>query len=136
MVNLVATFGAIHFYTQWFERLGANPLSILIAGVLALVFALGLWRFNRTLFDSGRHGVRNGPFPGRTEAVHIDVDQPPQLPYEEVDVNAGPPIHVRRILPRQHSHSHNPQARVISCVRTLVSSGLFSRVVRESGSGP
>jgi hypothetical protein len=55
VVNLAAIFFAIHFYTQWFERLGANPLSVLIAGILALGFAIGLWYFNRTLFDSGRH---------------------------------------------------------------------------------
>ncbi len=47
VVNLAAIFGAIHFYTQWFERLGANPLSILLGGLLMLGFALGLWAFNR-----------------------------------------------------------------------------------------
>ena len=31
VINLVAVFGAIHFYTQWFERLGADPLSVLTA---------------------------------------------------------------------------------------------------------
>jgi hypothetical protein len=55
VVNVAAIFFAIHFYTQWFERLGANPLSVLIAGILALGFAIGLWYFNRALFDSGRH---------------------------------------------------------------------------------
>jgi iron complex transport system permease protein len=25
LVNLVALFAGIHFYTQWFERLGATP---------------------------------------------------------------------------------------------------------------
>jgi hypothetical protein len=55
LVNIVAVFGAIHFYTQWFERLGAEPITVLLAGVLALAFAIGLWYFNRTLFDSGRH---------------------------------------------------------------------------------
>ena len=47
VVNLAAIFGAIHFYTQWFERLGANPLSVLLGGLLMLGFALGLWAFNR-----------------------------------------------------------------------------------------
>ena len=55
IVNSAAIFGAIHFYTQWFERLGANPGSVLLAGILALAFAIGFWRFNRALFDSGRH---------------------------------------------------------------------------------
>ena len=47
IVNTAAVFGAIHFYTQWFERLGADPVTVLMAGVLTLMFALGLWRFNR-----------------------------------------------------------------------------------------
>jgi iron complex transport system permease protein len=54
VVNCAAIFGAIHFYTQWFERLGANPFTVLLAGMMALAFAIGLWRFNRSLFDSGR----------------------------------------------------------------------------------
>ena len=47
VVNVAAVFGAIHFYTQWFERLGATPLSVLLGGLLMLGFALGLWAFNR-----------------------------------------------------------------------------------------
>lgn len=47
LVNVVAVFGAIHFYTQWFERLGASPLSVLLGGLLLLVIALALWTFNR-----------------------------------------------------------------------------------------
>jgi iron complex transport system permease protein len=46
VVNIVATFGAIHFYTQWFERLGADPLTVLGAGVLVVAIAVGLWRYN------------------------------------------------------------------------------------------
>jgi hypothetical protein len=46
VVNIAAVFGAIHFYTQWFERLGATPVSVLLAGVIMLVIALALWRFN------------------------------------------------------------------------------------------
>ncbi len=61
LVNIVAVFGAIHFYTQWFERLGAEPLTVLLAGVLALGFAIGLWYFNRALFDSGRHAPAAAP---------------------------------------------------------------------------
>lgn len=49
VVNMVAVFAAIHFYTQWFERLGFNPVSVLAGGVLILVFALGLWKFNKRL---------------------------------------------------------------------------------------
>jgi hypothetical protein len=49
MVNIVAVFGAIHFYTQWFERLGFEPISVLVGGFLVLAFALGLWTFNKRL---------------------------------------------------------------------------------------
>jgi len=46
VVNVVAVFGAIHFYTQWFERLGATPGTVLMAGLLALGFATGLRALN------------------------------------------------------------------------------------------
>jgi iron complex transport system permease protein len=46
-VNVVAVFGAIHFYTQWFDKLGPTPMSFLLGGLLMLGFALALWTFNR-----------------------------------------------------------------------------------------
>jgi iron complex transport system permease protein len=46
LVNIVAVFGAIHFYTQWFERLGASAETVLIGGLLALGFAIGLRSLN------------------------------------------------------------------------------------------
>jgi len=46
VVNTVAAFGAIHFYTQWFERLGAEPLSVMAGGVLVVAVAAALWRYN------------------------------------------------------------------------------------------
>jgi hypothetical protein len=46
VLNLVATFAAIHFYTQWFERLGARPGTVLIAGLLALGFAIAVRTIN------------------------------------------------------------------------------------------
>lgn len=49
VMNVVAVFGAIHFYTQWFERLGASPETVLIAGLLALGFALGVRALNMKL---------------------------------------------------------------------------------------
>lgn len=49
LVNIVAVFGAIHFYTQWFERLGASAETVLIAGILALGFAIGLRSLNAKL---------------------------------------------------------------------------------------
>jgi iron complex transport system permease protein len=47
VVNVVAVFGAIHFYTQWFDKLGPTPMSFLLGGLLMLGFALALWTFNR-----------------------------------------------------------------------------------------
>ncbi|WP_193335271.1 hypothetical protein [Devosia beringensis] len=47
VVNVVAVFGAIHFFTQWFMVLGAQPLSILGGGLLLIGFGLALAQFNR-----------------------------------------------------------------------------------------
>jgi len=49
LLNVVAVFGGIHFYTQWFERLGASPAAVLIAGLLALTFAFALRALNAKL---------------------------------------------------------------------------------------
>jgi len=46
LVNVVAVFGAIHFYTQWFERLEASAQTVLLAGLLALGFAVALRAVN------------------------------------------------------------------------------------------
>jgi len=46
-VNMAATFGGIHFYTQWFERLRATPEMVIAAGVIAVAIAFALWRFNQ-----------------------------------------------------------------------------------------
>jgi hypothetical protein len=46
-VNVAAVFGAIHFYTQWFERLRLEPMTVFVGGLLMLAFALGLWMFNK-----------------------------------------------------------------------------------------
>lgn len=35
-------FAAIHFYTQWFERLGAKPGTVLAAGLIMIGIGLGL----------------------------------------------------------------------------------------------
>lgn len=53
LVNIAAAFGAIHFYTQWFEHLGATPVSVLLGGVLMLAVAYGLWTFNRKMAATG-----------------------------------------------------------------------------------
>ena len=52
LVNLVAVFAGIHFYTQWFERLGATPLSVLLGGLVMLASAFALWMFNRRIPDA------------------------------------------------------------------------------------
>jgi iron complex transport system permease protein len=52
LVNLVAVFAGIHFYTQWFERLGATPLSVLLGGLVMLASALALWMLNRRIPDA------------------------------------------------------------------------------------
>jgi hypothetical protein len=36
VVTTAAVFGAIEFYTQWFERLGAEPWAIIVAGLTML----------------------------------------------------------------------------------------------------
>ena len=46
VVNAVAVFAGLHFFTQWFIVLGAQPLSILGGGLLLIGFGLGLARFN------------------------------------------------------------------------------------------
>jgi iron complex transport system permease protein len=52
-LNICAIFAAIHFYTQWFEHLGAQPSTVLLAGILALLFAIGLRQLNSILFKQG-----------------------------------------------------------------------------------
>ena len=52
VLNTVATFGGIHFYTQWFEHLGTSPGTLLVAGLLALGFAAGLSRLNRKMKEN------------------------------------------------------------------------------------
>src|SRR5262249_47485748 len=47
VVNLMAVFGSIHFYTQYFERLGASPGTLFASGIVALVIAMLLARYNR-----------------------------------------------------------------------------------------
>ena len=53
VLNIVAIFGGIHFYTQWFEHLGASPGTVLVAGLLALGFAVGLRSVNSKMKAHG-----------------------------------------------------------------------------------
>jgi hypothetical protein len=63
VVNTVATFASIHFYTQWFERLGANAVSVLISGVATVAIAIALWRYNQrsTARPDRRNWVETSP---------------------------------------------------------------------------
>ena len=54
VLNTVAVFGGIHFYTQWFEHLGASPSTVLIAGIVALGFAFGLGSINKKMKGCSR----------------------------------------------------------------------------------
>jgi iron complex transport system permease protein len=49
IINTVAVFGGIHFYTQWFEHLGASPGTIVIAGLLTIAGAVALKSWNNKL---------------------------------------------------------------------------------------
>lgn len=53
VVNTAAVFGAVHFYTQWFETLGASPVSILGGGLLLIAFGFGLKTINSRWLDRG-----------------------------------------------------------------------------------
>jgi len=52
IVNTVAVFGAIHFYTQWFEHLGAQPFAVMLAGIVTIGIGIGLWRYNRNVVEN------------------------------------------------------------------------------------
>lgn len=54
LVNTTAVFGSIHFYTQWFERLGASPGSLFGAGAFALAILLELRRYNAAAKKAAR----------------------------------------------------------------------------------
>ena len=66
VVNSVAVFGAVHFFTQWFMVLGAQPFSILGGGLLLIAFGLGLARFNRWV------GARREAMPATAAAPGVD----------------------------------------------------------------
>jgi len=64
VLNTAAIFSGIHFYTQWFENLGGSPATVLAAGILTLIFALGLKLLNTLMqrkpsrFDDGNPVLR------------------------------------------------------------------------------
>ncbi|PWR20460.1 hypothetical protein [Zavarzinia compransoris] len=48
-LNCAAVFGAVHLFSQWFDRLEATPESVLAAGIVALGLALALTFLNKRL---------------------------------------------------------------------------------------
>ncbi len=52
VVNTAAVFGSILFYTQWYEHLGATPVTVIFGGVVTVGIALGLWKYNRLVTPS------------------------------------------------------------------------------------
>lgn len=47
LLNTCATFGAIHFYTQYFRYLGGSPGTLILAGILAIGIGLGMAKLNK-----------------------------------------------------------------------------------------
>lgn len=43
------TFGAIDFYTKYFERFKASPEAFVVAGVIEILGAWALWAFTHRL---------------------------------------------------------------------------------------
>ncbi len=56
LINVLGVFGSIHFYTQWFETLGAQPLSLFLGGLIAVGIAILFKRLNKShkgeIFDN------------------------------------------------------------------------------------
>ncbi|TDK41018.1 hypothetical protein [Antarcticimicrobium luteum] len=52
--NTAVTFGAIHLYTQYFERLEAAPGTVVIAGLIAIALAYSAWRMNVWVRDRAK----------------------------------------------------------------------------------
>ncbi len=53
LANTSIVFLAIHFYTQLFEVLGAQPLSLVLGGLLLIAGGVGVARFDRWLRQRG-----------------------------------------------------------------------------------
>ena len=49
VVNLSIVFLGIHFYTQYFETVGASPLGLLIGGILIFATSIGWWKYKDEL---------------------------------------------------------------------------------------
>ena len=49
VVIVSSTFGAIHFYSQWFTILEMEPASVVIGGVIAIGIGIGIKRLDSTM---------------------------------------------------------------------------------------
>ena len=74
VVNISVVFGSIHFYTQWFENLGASPASLMVAGMTALAITYYLRGYNRKVRQA-----RLAPAQAQVEAPAV----PPEKPLEK-----------------------------------------------------
>ena len=71
VVNISVIFGSIHFYTQWFENLGASPGSLMVAGMTALVITYQLRAYNRKVRQA-----RLAPPPAEAEIPPAPPEEP------------------------------------------------------------
>src|SRR5580693_10155696 len=73
------------------------------------------------------------------EAVHRNVDQSGELAGELLDMNAGAPVDLGRVLASQHADSHRRQTRSTdSClpITTMPFSETVKRLASRSRSSP
>ena len=47
--NTVLVFGAVHIFTQYFQRIDTTPGAVAVAGLIAIGMAFGSWRLNAWL---------------------------------------------------------------------------------------
>jgi hypothetical protein len=60
MMNAVVVFGAIHFYTQWFENFRTTPVTVIAGGIIAVAIAFGLWRYNQMAQGAAAEATPSG----------------------------------------------------------------------------
>jgi iron complex transport system permease protein len=85
VVNTVAVFAAIHFFTQWFMYLGAQPFSILGGGLLLIGFGLLMARFNKWVLTKREEGAAAPVPPQPPVAPTTAVPPAPPVPPGEGD---------------------------------------------------
>jgi len=58
--NAAVTFGVIHFYTQWFERLQQSAITMILSGAIAILIAWGTYQLNVWLKQRGQSAQTGG----------------------------------------------------------------------------